>query len=354
MFKVDPVEIADEVRVELERRARSQTLPARAVKRARLILLASEGVALAQIARRVGVDQHQVSMWRRRFIAEGLDGLEDRPRSGRPRKIGHDERIRLAAVATSERDPDDPLAQWTYGLIVEALAEEKIEISPSQVGRILNSMDIDLTRVRGWLNRRDDPTFWDRVRDVCGLYLNPPSGALVLSVDEKTSIQARQRKHPDQPAQAGRPARREFEYVRHGTASLHAALAVHSGEVLASVIEGRNNSENFCGFLSEIDSAVDPSLEIHVVLDNASPHTSKHTRAWFANHPRWVVHYTPPHASWVNQIELFFSILQRKVITGGNFSSRDDLINKIIQFICDYDQTAQPFKWTYAADPLVA
>ena len=228
----------------------------------------------------------------------------------------------------------------------------------SQVWRILTAMDIDLTKVRGWLNRRDDPEFWGRVRDVCGLYLDPPERALVISVDEKTSIQAKSRKHPDQTPRRGRRRRREFEYVRHGTASLFAALDVHTGQVLAEPIpaktDGGNNSVNFCAFLDDIERTVDPALAIHVVLDNGSSHCSKYTKAWFAAHPRWIVHYTPPHASWVNQIELFFSILQRKVITNGNFGSRDDLIDKLLAFIADYDQTATPFKWTYAADPLVA
>lgn len=234
------------------------------------------------------------------------------------------------------------------------LAAEGIEVSVSQVWRILSSMDIDLTKVRGWLNRRDDPGFWDRVRDVCGLYLNRPERALVLSVDEKTSIQARSRKYADQDPKPGQARRREFEYVRHGTASIFAALDVHSGLVLAEPIPGKNNSINFCGFLDDIERAVDPSLTIHVVLDNGSSHTSKHTKAWFEAHPRWVVHYTPPHASWVNQVELFFSILQRKVIHNGNFETRDDLITKLLTFITDYDQTAKPFKWTYATDPLKA
>ncbi|MDH3683658.1 MAG: IS630 family transposase, partial [Acidimicrobiia bacterium] len=248
----------------------------------------------------------------------------------------------------------DPVATWTYFDVAAKLVADGIQVSVSQVWRILSSMDIDLTKVRGWLNRRDDPDFWDRVRDVCGLYLNPPEKALVLSVDEKTSIQAKSRKHPDQNPKPGRRRRREFEYVRHGTASLFAALDVHSGQVLAEPIPGRNNSVNFCAFLDEIERSVDPALAIHVVLDNGSSHVSKHTQAWFAAHPRWVVHYTPPHASWVNQIELFFSILQRKVIRNGSFESRDDLIAKLLGFIADYDQTAQPFKWTYAADPLKA
>jgi transposase len=255
-------------------------------------------------------------------------------------------------VATSERDPGDPVATWSYFEVAEELIRRGIQVSVSQVWRILRAMDIDLSKVRGWLNRRDDPEFWDRVRDICGLYLDPPHRALVLSVDEKTSMQAKQRKHPDRAPRAGKWRRREFEYIRHGTASLFAALDVHSGEVLAEPIPGKNDSTNFCAFLDQIDRSVDPTLAIHVVLDNGSSHVSKHTKAWFAAHPRWVVHYTPPHASWVNQVELFFSILQRKVLANGDFSSRDDLIAKLLAFIADYDQTAKPFRWTYAADPL--
>jgi transposase len=262
--------------------------------------------------------------------------------------------MKLAAVATSEKDADDPIAAWTHQDLADALCEDQIPISASQVGRILKAMHLDVTRVRGWLNRRDDPKFWERVRDVCGLYLNCPDNAIVLSVDEKTAVQAKERKHADQPAKAGQRRRREWEYIRHGTASLFAVLDVHTGQVLAEPIPGRNNSVNFCEFLDVIEHAVDPALEIHVVLDNGSSHRSKYTKAWFADHPRWVTHFTPPHASWVNQVELFFSILQRKVITGGNFTSRDDLIAKMLTFITSYDQTAKPFKWTYAADPLVA
>lgn len=353
-FRVDAVVLTDDVRSELERRVRGHLTPQRVARRARIILLCSEGRAVRQIARDVDMDQHQVGMWRRRFLADGLDGLDDQPRSGRPRRLGHDERMKLAAVATSEKDDNDPVAMWTYQDLADALGCDGIEISASQAGRILKAMHIDITKVRGWLNRRDDPDFWDRVRDVCGVYLNCPDSAIVLSVDEKTSVQAKERKHRDQPPRAGRRARREWEYIRHGTASLFAALNVHTGEVLAEPIPGKNDSLNFCEFLDQIDRTIDPALEIHIVLDNGSSHRSKYTKAWFAAHPRWVVHFTPPHASWVNQVELFFSILQRKVINNGNFTSRDDLITKMLTYIAEYDQQAKPFKWTYAADPLVA
>jgi transposase len=354
VFTVEAIRLSDEDRSELVRRANAHTSTVRAARRARVVLMCADGVPLRQIAAVVDMDQHQVGEWRRRFLARGLEGLEDHARSGRPRRLGHEERLQIAAIATSERDRADPVATWSYFEVTQELLRRGIQVSVSQVWRILGAMDIDLSKVRGWLNRRDDPTFWDRVRDICGLYLNAPERALVLSVDEKTSIQAKQRKHPDGAVGVGKWRRREFEYIRHGTASLHAALDVHTGQVLAAPIDGRNDSINFCAFLDDIEAAVEPGLAIHVILDNGSCHVSKHTKAWFAAHPRWVVHYTPPHASWVNQVELFFSILQRKVIRNGSFTSRQDLIDKLLAFIAHYDQTAKPFKWTYAADPLVA
>jgi len=351
MWTAPPIILTDEQRAELTRRMAAHKTPVRAARRARIILLAADGVPSRQISAVVGMHESNVAKWRNRFRERGLEGLEDDPRSGRRRRLGHDERMAMAAAATSERDPADPVATWTYLELAQHLWAEGIQVSVSQLWRILTAMDIRLDRVRGWLNRRDDPDFWARVRDVCGLYLNPPERALVLSVDEKTSIQAKERRHPDQSCAAGRPRRREFEYVRHGTASLVAALDVHSGSVAARPIE-RNNSATFCAFLDAIDAEVDASLAIHVILDNGSSHVSKQTKAWFAAHPRWVVHYTPPHASWVNQIELFFSILQRKVIRNGNFDSREDLIAKLLAFISDYDRTAKPFAWTYSGDPL--
>ena len=351
MFKVAAIVLSEAERVELQRRARASTSQVRVARRAQVILLCADGVPLRQIGPRVDMDQHQVGVWRRRFLERRLDGLKDAPRPGRPRRFGHDERIKMAAIATSVREPDDPVSTWTCVEVTETLRAEGLDISVSQVWRILDAMDIDLSKVRGWINRRDDPGFWDRVRDVCGLYLSPPQNAIVLSVDEKTGIQAKQRIHPDQPPRPGRLRRREFEYKRHGTTKLMAAMDIATGQILADTIES-NNAPTFIAFLETIDATIDPKLEIHVVLDNGSSHIAKLTKAWFVNHPRWHPHYTPVHASWVNQIELFFSILQRKVIRNGNFTSRDDLITKLMTFITDYDQTAGPFAWTYNADPL--
>jgi transposase len=174
---------------------------------------------------------------------------------------------------------------------------------------------------------------------------------LVLSVDEKTAIPARSRRHPTKPVGVGRPERQEFEYRRHGTACLMAALDVHSGEVIATDAL-RNDSTNFIAFLEEIDAQVPKRRTIHLILDNGSSHVSKATTAWLAEHARFVVHHTPKHASWLNQVELFFSILTRRLLRRGEFDSRDDLVAKIMGFIDNHNHTAKPFRWTYDGSPL--
>ena len=352
MFKAKPIVLSDDERAVLTARESSLTGPVRDAKRARLILLAASGISSAKIAKSLPMSEEYVALWRRRFLERRVEGLKDAPRPGGRRRFSHDDALAIAATATSAKDPADPVSTWTYFDITAKLRGEGLDISLSQVWRILRGMDIDLTRVRGWLNRRDDPEFWDRVRDVCGLYLNPPGeNAVVLSIDEKTGIQAKRRIKADQPPSRGRVRRREFEYRRNGTASLLAALDVHSGEVTGKIID-RNNSVTFCEFLEEIDASVPSDCKVIVVLDNGSSHVSKATRQWLADHPRFEAHYTPKHASWVNQIELFFSILQRKVIRNGDFADRADLIDKLLRFIEEYDKTAKAFAWTYSGQLL--
>ncbi|MFE2745800.1 IS630 family transposase, partial [Streptomyces scopuliridis] len=226
-------------------------------------------------------------------------------------------------------------------------------ISPSQVGRILAGLDLKPHKVRGWLTRRDNPQFWERAADICNLYLNPPNDAVVLSIDEKTAIAARSRKHPGRPAGPGRPSRQEFEYIRHGTVSISAALNVRTGEVLTQPIV-RNNAATFIDFLRTLERTINPSHAIHVVLDNGASHIARKTKAWLADHPRWHVHWTPPHASWLNQVELFFSALTRRVLRHGDFPSRDDLIDKMDTYVIAHNTTAKPYRWTYDARPLTA
>ncbi|MGH9486950.1 MAG: IS630 family transposase [Terriglobales bacterium] len=343
---MEPLVLTIEERSELERRVRAQTMPHRDRQRAQVVLLAADGVTGRRIAREVGLSPQSVSKWRLRFLELGLDGLEDAERSGRPLVYGPTDRLVLMAKVTSELP--EFTSQWSHAELHDAMAAAGITISASQIGRILAADDVRPHKVDGWLTRKDSPEFWERAADVCGLYLSPPENAVVLSIDEKTGIQAKSRKHPTTPVAPGRPARREFEYKRHGTASLLAALDVTTGKVRATDI-ARNDSATFVSFLEEIDASTDVSLSIHVVLDNGSSHTSKATKEWFAAHPRFVVHHTPVHASWLNQVECFFSILSRKVLRRGEFSSRDDLVEKMMAFIAHHSETAKPFKWVYDA-----
>jgi transposase len=349
VWSVPRLEITVEERSELERRVRAHTSTQRMVKRARIVLLAADAVPNRQIANTVAMSEEYVGVWRRRFERERFAGLEDRPRPGRPRVYDHDDRLKIIETVTATTPQVE--SQWSHRLIAETLADE-LGISASQVGRILADLDVKPHLVRGWLTRPDDPAFAERAMDVCGLYLRgPDDNALVLSVDEKTAIPARSRRHPTRRCQPGQVERREFEYRRHGTACLMAALNVHTGEVLAADAV-RNDADNFIAFLDRIDVDTPHELTVHLVLDNGASHVAKKTRAWLAAHPRFVVHHTPKHASWLNQVELFFSILTRKLLRRGEFTSRADLVDRIMAFIGDHNRTAKPFAWTYDGSPL--
>jgi transposase len=350
-FVAEPITIDDETRDILESRVAAHTTPQRDAKRARIILLAADGVSSLQISREVGMHESNVAQWRKRFLAEGIDGLDDIQRPGRPEVIINDERLEIAAIATSARDAPDGGETWTYEEIHTEAKRRGIKISLGHVWNVLSSFDIKPHLVKGWLNRKDDPEFWERVDDVCGLYVHLPKRAVVFSIDEKTGMQATANKFATQPAGPGTPVREEFEYVRHGTASLVAAFEVHTGSVYGEII-GRNDSQTFCEFLQAIEDQVPKGKRIHIILDNGSSHTSRETKRWLKRHKRFVVHYTPPHASWVNQVELFFSILTRKLLKNNSFDTRDDLVHKIIRWINDYNKSAKPFAWTYTGKPL--
>lgn len=347
MWSIPALEVTGAERAELERRVRAKTSTQREAQRARIVLLAADGVPNRQIAQQVTMSEEYVGLWRRRFAQKRMEGLKDAKRSGRPRKYGHDERLRVVAAATAERPEFD--SDWSHRLLADYLSD--LGISASQVGRILAELDIKPHQVRGWLTRKEDPSFWERAADVCGLYLSPPTNAIVLSVDEKTAISARSPKHPTKPVGPGRPALKEFEYRRNGVASIVAALDVHTGQVQAEQI-ARNDADHFIEFLANIDQNTDAALAVHLILDNGSSHVAKKTKAWLACHPRFHVHHTPKHASWLNQVELVFSILTRRLLKRGEFSSPEDLVAKIMAWIANYDRTATPFAWTYDGKPL--
>jgi transposase len=340
MSIVEPLSMSIEDRAELERRVRASTTSYRDRQRAEVVLLAADGVSGARIAPSVGLSEQSVCKWRRQFLKAGIEGVDDAPRSGRPPVYRPTDRLVLMAKVTEEHPEFS--SEWSHSELADAMDDAGIGISASQIGRILAADDVKPHRVDGWRTRKDTTEFWERAADVCGIYLNPPENAVVLSIDEKIGIQAKSRKHPTQSVRSGRPARREFEYARHDTASLIATKDVATGKVTAT--DSHNNSVTFIAFLEEIDTTIDDDLVIHIVMDNGSSHTSKATKAWLAEHPRFVVHYTPVHASWLNQVEAFFSILTRKLLRRGEFEPRQELVDKMLAFIDHHSTTAAPFK----------
>ncbi|MEO7193488.1 MAG: IS630 family transposase [Pseudonocardiaceae bacterium] len=346
----DVIVLGQRRRGRLEAIVAKATAPQRLVLRAKIALAAGRGEATATIARELGICVDTVRTWRSRFRREGMPGLSDRPRSGRPPVYGIEDQLLIVATVTQQTPQVD--SHWTHRALAEHLAEP-VGVCASQIGRILASLDLKPHRVRGWLNRPADPAFHLKAQAVCRLYLDPPPDTVLFSVDEKTCMQARSRKRATRPIRPGQVERREFEYVRHGTVSLTAAMNVTTGTVHPKIIT-RNDSATFIEFLTELAQTVDPTKNIHLILDNGSSHTSKQTRTWLHEHPRFTVTHTPTHASWLNMVEIFFSILTRRMLRRGDFASRNDLTNKITKFISTYNGTAKPFRWTYDAKLLKA
>src|SRR5208282_3267381 len=342
-----PVRLTIKRRRKLERIIRAGSSPQRLVLRARIVLAAAGGAANAAIARDLGCSVAVVRTWRRRFARLGMPGLSDQPRSGRPEVHGPSARLAVLAVATSV--PPEGESQWSHAMIAGHLGERGLVISPATVGRVLAEAKIRPHKVRGWLNRAGDPAFWIRAGAVCRLYRDPPPGTVLISIDEKTSIQAKSRKHPEVPARPGRDARREFEYVRHGTICIIAAMNVTTGEVITERIS-KNDSAAFTAFLAMLHQTIPPHLRIHLICDNGSSHTSTATRTWLAARPRFSVTYTPKHASWLNMIEQWLGVLTRRLLRRGDFASRDDLEARITAFTIRHNKHARPYQWNYDAN----
>ena len=329
----------------LERITRSSSAEQREVMRARIVLLAAEGKRNEQIQQQLGVSKPVVVKWRGRFAAKRLGGLVDEPGRGRKRIYDAETRHRIAATACSE-PPASVGTHWSVRTLSKHLG-----VGVSVVHRVLSAESIKPHRFRYWKSS-SDPEFEPKMLAVIGLYLNPPENAVVLSVDEKTSIQALDRTQPRLPMKPHQVERLSHEYKRNGTASLLAALEVHSGQVKGQSIR-RNNSETFIRFLRRLLQAY-PDKDLYVVLDNGSSHRSKKTLAWVAKKKRLHLKFTPTHASWLNQLEIWFGILTRKLVRRGIFQSREELVKKLMDFIEAYNKEARPFQWTYTGNPLVA
>jgi len=345
------VEISSEDRQQLERMARSRAGERRLVERARIVLLAGEGRPAGEIAERVGCAERTVKTWRSRYERDGLDGLRDLPKARRPLTHGPEVRARLIALACT-RPPSTAAGvrreRWTH----HELAEQ-VGMSQSQAHVILRAADLRPHLSEQWVMSELGPEFDAQAAAVCGLYLDPPENAIVISVDEKTSIAAREPARPDTLPQAGRPARRDSEYIRNGTTNLFAALRVHSGEVSGMTAPTRNRFD-FIAFLEQIESEVPAGQAIIAVLDNLSTHKTDDVQAWLDEHPRWQMVFTPKHASWLNQVEIFFSILTRRLLKHGQFAGPDDLACQMLAYVEHYNLTAQPFAWTYTGKVLAA
>lgn len=349
-MRLPALELRDGDRVILESWCRAGTVEARVAKRARIVLLAAEGVSNRDIGMVVDLHYNQVAVWRKRYAQYGLGGLADGERPGRPCVYDHDDVLLLVKTVTEE--PPEGASAWTMAALAGAMAARGVPISASQCWRICRALELKPWQVQSWLTSHD-PDFWAKAADVCALYLDPPENVVVFSVDEKTGMQAKSRINPTKPAVPGFPERREFEYERHGTAVLYAALNVHQGDVYGWVTNS-SDSYNFISFLWDLIDQTPPGLELHCIVDNLSAHSTEKTDILLANNPHVHLHYTPTHASWLNQVELFFSIMQRRLLRRGEFSSLDDLARRVIAFINEYNKKAAPFRWTYDGRPLRA
>ena len=334
----------------LESWTRAGTAEARLAKRARIVLLAADGSSNRDIAEIVDLHYNQVGLWRQRYGEFGLVGLEDGERSGRPCVYNHDDVLLLVKLVTE--DPPGEATRWTMEALAQAMASHDVPISASQCWRICKALDLKPWQVESWMTSHD-PAFWEKAADVCGLYLNPPENAVVWSVDEKSGIQATSRVNPTKPAVPGIAPRREFEYRRHGTAVLFAGLDVHDGTVAGWVTDS-TRSDNFVEFLADLVGQTPEGLDLHCIVDNFAAHSTELVKTFLGEHPRVHLHFTPTHASWLNQVELFFSILERRLLRHGDFESVDNLALRIIAFINDYNRKASPFRWTYDGRPLMA
>ena len=279
-----------------------------------------------------------------------MGGLADEERPGRPCVYDHDDVLLL--VKTVTEPPPEGATRWTMDALAEVMKGHGVPISPSQAWRICRSLDLKPWQVESWMTSHD-PDFWDKAGDVCGLYLNPPENVVVWSVDEKSGMQAKSRVNPTMPAVPGIAVRQEFEYRRHGTAVLFAALNVHEGGVAGWVTDS-TRSENFVGFLGDLVAQTPAGLDLHCIVDNLKTHSTDHVEQFLQQHPHVHLHFTPTHASWLNQVELFFSILERRLLRRGEFDSVDHLADRVIAFIKDYNRRAAPFRWTYDGRPLMA
>ena len=337
--------LTDAERAELQGWVRRRSSAAGLALRARIVLAAADGGSNVEVADRLDLDRGTIRKWRNRFAESRCDGLLDEPRPGRPRVIG-DDRIEALITATLETTPADA-THWSTRSMAEHLG-----LSQSMVSRVWRAFGLAPHKQDSWKLSKD-PLFVAKVRDVVGLYLNPPERALVLCVDDKTQIQALNRTAPVFPMLPGAPARASHDYVRHGISSLYAALDVATGQVIGS-LHARHRSQEFLAFLKKIDAEVPADLDVHLVLDNASTHKTPQVKRWLTAHPRFVLHFTPTSSSWLNLVERWFAELTTNKLRRGTHTSVRELNTDIRAWIDTWNDNPRPYVWTKTADQILA
>jgi len=337
------LELAEGERDQLLRWSRRATSAQSLALRSRIVLACADGLDNKQVAAKLGIVPATVGKWRRRFVERRMDGLLDEPRPGGPRSIS-DEQIEAVIVATLERTPKDA-THWS-----RASMAAETGLSRSTIGRIWREFRLKPHLVETF-KLSSDPLFIEKVRDVVGLYLDPPERALVLCVDEKSGIQALDRSAPVLPMMPGMPERRTHDYVRSGTTTLFAALDVASGQVIGS-LHRRHRALEFRKFLTKIDTEVPDELDVHLVCDNLSTHKTPAIMRWLDAHPRFHLHFTPTSSSWLNQVERWFGLLTDKQLRRGVHKSLPALEKDIRTWVITWNENPRPFVWLKTADEI--
>jgi transposase len=340
-----PIVVVDDDRAQLLRWVQRPKSSNALAQRARIILRCSEGIPNTAIAAEMRITNTTVRKWRSRYIQGGLGGLLDEPRCGAPRRIS-DDQVEAVVTATLESMPRDA-TQWS----TRSMAAQS-DLSHSSVRRIWQAFGLQPHRVETF-KLSNDPQFIEKVRDIVGLYLDPPERALVLCVDEKSQIQALDRTQPILLMAPGVAERRTHDYRRHGTTSLFAALDIATGHVIGET-HRRHRSSEFKTFLDRLEREVPTDLDVHLVLDNYGTHKSPLIRRWLVRHPRFQVHYTPTYSSWINQVERWFATLTEKQIRRGTHRSTRQLENAIRLYLAVHNEDPQPFVWVKTADDILA
>ncbi|HEX6881172.1 MAG TPA: IS630 family transposase [Terriglobales bacterium] len=335
------LQLSETEREELTAWARSRTLPAGDVFRAKLILSLADGMTYEQIVNALDTSKPTIARWKERFEKARLDGLSPRHKGSRPRAATASVQARVARRV--QQKPPDGSTHWSCRKLAADLG-----LSHATVQRILVQAKLQPHRLDRYM-ASNDPQFEEKAADIIGLYLNPPQHAAVFCVDEKTAIQALDRLDPVLPLSPGRAEKHGFEYYRHGTLSLFAALDVKTGNVEAKTTP-RHTSADFIGFLNDLVAKTRWAKEIHVILDNLSVHKTKAVQEFLCQNPTVKFHFTPTYSSWLNQVEIWFAKIQRDVIDRGVFTSVADLARKIRKYVRAYAKSARPFRWTYT-DP---